>query len=132
MATVDLGKIKFQWRSAYADTTVYEADDVVSYSGSSFVYVGTVTAAAYDAAVTYDNTVKNVAIGSDNKIYRYINASPSTGNDPTSTATHWEVNTPGTTSPATTFWDLMADGTSPLTTQGDIICLLYTSDAADE
>ena len=121
MATVDLGKIKFQWRSAYADTTVYEADDVVSYSGSSFVYVGTVTAAAYDAAVTYDNTVKNVAIGSDNKIYRYINASPSTGNDPTSTATHWEVNTPGTASPATTFWDLMADGTSPLTTQGDII-----------
>ena len=121
MATVDLGKIKFQWRSAYADTTVYEADDVVSYSGSSFVYVGTVTAAAYDASTVYDQTVTNVAIGSDNKIYRYINAIPASGQDPTSTATHWEVNTPGTTSPATTFWDLMADGTTPLTTQGDIL-----------
>ena len=72
-------------------------------AAAGFVYVGTVTAAAYDASTVYDQTVTNVAIGSDNKIYRYINAIPASGQDPTSVATHWEVNTPGTTSPATTF-----------------------------
>ena len=39
MATVDLGKIKFDWKGAFATGTTYEADDVVSYSGSSWVYV---------------------------------------------------------------------------------------------
>ena len=121
MATVDLGKIKFNWTGAYADTTSYEADDVVQYGGDVFIYIGTVTPAAYDAAVTYDDTTKNVAIGSDNKIYRYINATPSDGNDPTSSPLYWEVNQPGTTSPATTYWDLMVEGTSTLTTQGDLV-----------
>ena len=121
MATVDLGKIKFNWTGAYADTTSYEADDVVQYGGDVFIYIGTVTPAAYDAAETYDDTTKNVAIGSDNKIYRYINATPSDGNDPTASPLYWEVNQPGTTSPATTYWDLMVEGTSTLTTQGDLV-----------
>ena len=121
MATVDLGKIKFNWTGAYADTTSYEADDVVQYGGDVFIYIGTVTPAAYDAAVTYDDTVTNVVIGSDNKIYRYINATPADGNDPTSSPLYWEVNQPGTTSPATTYWDLMVEGTSTLTTQGDLV-----------
>jgi alpha-tubulin suppressor-like RCC1 family protein len=120
MATVDLGKIKFNWTGAYADTTSYEADDVVQYGGDVFIYIGTVTPAAYDAAETYDDTVTNVVIGSDNKIYRYINATPSDGNDPTVSPLYWEVNEPGTTSPATTYWDLMVEGTSTLTTQGDL------------
>ena len=39
MATVDLGKIKFTWRGAFSTSNTYEADDVVSHSGSSWVYV---------------------------------------------------------------------------------------------
>ena len=35
MATVDLGKIKFDWKGAFATGTTYEADDVVSYTGGS-------------------------------------------------------------------------------------------------
>ena len=30
MATLDLGKIKFVWKGAYAGGTTYEVDDVVS------------------------------------------------------------------------------------------------------
>lgn len=41
MATVDLGKIKFTWRGAFATGNTYEADDVVSSGGSSWVYVNT-------------------------------------------------------------------------------------------
>ena len=41
MATVDLGKIKFTWRGAFSTSNTYEADDVVSHSGSSWVYVNT-------------------------------------------------------------------------------------------
>ena len=39
MATVDLGKIKFTWKGAFATGTTYEADDVVSSGGSSWIYV---------------------------------------------------------------------------------------------
>ena len=39
MATIDLGKIKFTWKGAFATGTTYEADDVVSYAGSSWIYV---------------------------------------------------------------------------------------------
>jgi alpha-tubulin suppressor-like RCC1 family protein len=119
VATVDLGKIKFTWRGTYADTTVYEADDVVYDGSSSFVYIGGATPAAYAALTTYNTN--DVAIGSDSKVYRYINSSATAGNDPTSTSGFWAVNQPGTTSPATTFWNLMADGTNPLTTQGDVM-----------
>lgn len=38
MATLDLGKIKFVWKGAYDGATTYEADDVVSYQGSSYIY----------------------------------------------------------------------------------------------
>lgn len=119
MATVDLGKIKFTWRGTYADTTVYEADDVVYSGSSSFVYIGTATPIAYAGGTTYNTN--DVAIGSDSKVYRYINSSSAAGQDPTSTTGYWEVNTPGITSPATLFWNLMADGTNPLTTQGDLM-----------
>lgn len=39
MATIDVGKIKFVWKGAYAAGTAYTVDDVVSYSGSSWVNI---------------------------------------------------------------------------------------------
>ena len=119
MATLDVGKIKFTWKGTYADTTVYEADDVAQFNGSSFVYIGTTTPTAYNAATVYQQY--ELAIGSNNKVYRFINATPTAGQDPTTATSYWEVNQPGTTSPATLYWDLMADGTNVLTTQGDIL-----------
>ena len=37
MATINLGNIKFNWKGAYAGGTAYLIDDVVSYSGSSYI-----------------------------------------------------------------------------------------------
>ena len=37
MAQIDLGKLKFNWKGAWATATAYEVDDVVSYGGASFV-----------------------------------------------------------------------------------------------
>ena len=39
MAQIDLGKLKFNWKGAWATATAYEVDDVVSYGGASFVVV---------------------------------------------------------------------------------------------
>lgn len=77
MATIDLGKIKFTWRGAFSTSNTYEADDVVSHSGSSWIYV---------------------------------NATSKTG-----------TNAGAPSNSNTTHWNLMADGTSPLTTAGDVM-----------
>ena len=39
MATIDLGKIKFNWRGTFSSSDTYEKDDVVFYPPSSWVYV---------------------------------------------------------------------------------------------
>ena len=39
MATIDLGKIKFNWKGTYAGGTAYVVDDVVSYNGSSYICI---------------------------------------------------------------------------------------------
>lgn len=39
MFEVDLGKVKFQWKGTYNSSTIYEKDDVVYHSGSSWVYI---------------------------------------------------------------------------------------------
>ena len=36
MAQIDLGKLKFQWRGNYADSTAYEVDDVVFDKGTNW------------------------------------------------------------------------------------------------
>tara|TARA_B100000424_G_scaffold271630_1_gene275385 strand:- start:1927 stop:3993 length:2067 start_codon:yes stop_codon:yes gene_type:complete len=77
MATVDLGKIKFHWRGAFSNSNTYEADDVVSHAGSSWIYVNTTSKTGTNAGA------------------------PSNSN--------------------TTHWNLMADGTLPLTTAGDLL-----------
>ena len=40
MSIIDLGKIKLVWRGAYDAATSYEADDVVSYQGASYIATG--------------------------------------------------------------------------------------------
>jgi|14BtaG_2_1085337.scaffolds.fasta_scaffold00324_12 alpha-tubulin suppressor-like RCC1 family protein len=77
MATIDVGKIKFTWKGAFATGTTYEKDDVVSYASSSWVYVN---AAAKTGTAAGAPTNANSA--------------------------HWNV---------------MAAGSNPLTTQGDIL-----------
>ena len=77
MATIDVGKIKFTWRSAFSTSNTYEKDDVVSYQGSSWVYVNAANKTGSAAGA------------------------PSTSNS--------------------SHWNLMADGTNPLTTSGDIM-----------
>jgi len=37
MATLNLGNIKLNWKGAYSGGTAYVVDDVVSYSGSSYI-----------------------------------------------------------------------------------------------
>jgi hypothetical protein len=46
MATVDLGKIRFNWKGAYAAGTAYVANDVVSSGGSSYMCIQAVTGTA--------------------------------------------------------------------------------------
>ena len=72
MATIDVGKIKFTWKGAWASGTTYEADDVVSHSGTSWVYVKSTAASGQTPA---DNT----------------------------------------------YWDIMADGSNPMSAAGDVI-----------
>ena len=43
MATIDLGKIKMVWRSAYNNATAYTIDDVVSHNGTSYICIAATT-----------------------------------------------------------------------------------------
>ena len=52
MATVDLGKIKFHWRGAFSNSNTYEADDVVSHAGSSWIYVNTTSKTGTNAGAS--------------------------------------------------------------------------------
>jgi len=44
--TIDLGKIKFNWRGTYDATASYVKDDVVEYGGSAWVATNSITASA--------------------------------------------------------------------------------------
>tara|TARA_E500000178_G_C16847184_1_gene673404 strand:- start:73 stop:816 length:744 start_codon:yes stop_codon:yes gene_type:complete len=39
MATINIGKIKFNWQGTYNAATAYAIDDVVSYNGSSYICI---------------------------------------------------------------------------------------------
>ena len=73
MATIDLGKIRLNWRGTYVSTTTYEYNDAVYYQNSSYVY---------------------------------INTNSSSGNTPQATGSYWQI---------------LADGTTELTTRGDLL-----------
>jgi hypothetical protein len=72
ITSINLGKIKFNWKGAWALGVAYVKDDVVRYSGSSYVVV--------------------------------------TGH---TSATSWATNS--------SKFELMAEGTTPTTTKGDLI-----------
>ena len=62
MFEVDLGKIKFKWMG-HINTVPYEKDDVVSYSGTSFICVNNTTGVAPTSSPNpFWNTM---ALGSD-------------------------------------------------------------------
>ena len=108
MAQIDLGKLKFQWRGNYADSTAYEVDDVVFDKGTTWIVVSAVAnsnttdpeannkfermssgynyRAAYSGASIY---YYNDLVLESNNIYRYISNAPSSGN-PVSNTTYWQ------------------------------------------
>jgi len=120
MATVDLGKIKFNWTGAWNDSTVYEADDVVSYGGSSYICKQTMAPAAFDMATLYRQY--DISYGqSDGNIYIHYSATSSTGQVPELSPSYWTLLSPSTANPGLQYWDLMAEGQSVLTTLGDLM-----------
>ena len=120
MAQIDLGKLKFQWKGNYADSTAYEVDDVVFDKGSTWVVTAAITGSnttdpeanssfdrmvsgynyrnAYDAAITY---YLNDLVLHSNTVYRYINNTPASGNTPPA-GSHWAVFLPNTSGNAFT------------------------------
>ena len=120
MAQIDLGKLKFQWKGNYADSTAYEVDDVVFDKGSTWVVTTAITGSnttdpeanssfdrmvsgynyrnAYDAAITY---YLNDLVLHSNTVYRYINNTPASGNTPPA-GSHWAVFLPNTSGNAFT------------------------------
>ena len=80
ITSINLGKIKFNWKGIWAQNTVYVKDDVIRYNGSSYVCtIGHTSSTSYN--------------------------------------TH------------SSKWDLMAEGTTPTTTEGDLIYRSSTQDA---
>jgi len=74
MATIDLGKIKFNWRGTYAGGTAYVPDDVVAYTD------GSVTSSYMCVAATTGNAPSSggTAHASWNYLAKGQNASPTT------------------------------------------------------
>ena len=67
MATIDLGKIKFNWRGTYAGGTAYVPDDVVYYMdgsvGSSYMCVANTTGNAPSSGGTLHASWEYLAKG---------------------------------------------------------------------
>ena len=67
MATIDLGKIKFNWRGTYAGGTAYVPDDVVYYEdgsvGSSYMCVANTTGNAPSSGGTLHASWQYLAKG---------------------------------------------------------------------
>tara|TARA_B100000963_G_scaffold361429_1_gene396701 strand:- start:425 stop:3175 length:2751 start_codon:yes stop_codon:yes gene_type:complete len=108
MAQIDLGKLKFQWRGNYADSTAYEVDDVVFDKGSTWIVVTAVAnsntsdpeannkferlSSGFNYRAAYSNSSTyylNDLVLESNNIYRYINDTSSSGNA-VSNGTYWQ------------------------------------------
>ena len=120
MAQIDLGKLKFQWKGNYADSTAYEVDDVVFDKGSTWVVTAGITTAnttdpeassSFDRMVSgfnyraaYNNSTTyylNDLVLESNVVYRYINNTPASGNA-VSNGSYWAVFLPNTSGNAFT------------------------------
>jgi hypothetical protein len=80
ITSINLGKIKFNWRGIWANGVAYVKDDVVRYNGSSYVCI-----TGHTSVPSFSTNVLK--------------------------------------------WDLMAEGTTPTTTEGDLIYRNATQDA---
>ncbi len=108
MAQIDLGKLKFQWRGNYADSTAYEVDDVVFDKGTTWIVVSAVAnsnttdpeannkfermSSGYNYRAGYSSGLiyyYNDLVLESNSVYRYISNAPSSGN-PVSNTTYWQ------------------------------------------
>ncbi len=56
MATISLGKIAFSWQGAYDASTSYDSQDVVSYSGSSYICTQDGTSGQLPVSLVYANS----------------------------------------------------------------------------
>ena len=120
MAQIDLGKLKFQWKGNYADSTAYEVDDVVFDKGSTWVVTAGITTAnttdpeasssfermvsGFNYRAAYNNSTTyylNDLVLESNVVYRYINNTPASGNA-VSSGSHWAVFLPNTSGNAFT------------------------------
>jgi hypothetical protein len=116
MATIDIGKIRFTWRSTWVNTIAYSQNDAVSYNGSSWIAKIDQTASAYNAVTVYSSGDLATDGG---VVYRFINVTPTAGQQPSASVGYWSTNEP--TSTNTVYWDIVAEGTNILTTQGDLM-----------
>ena len=78
MAQIDLGKLKFQWKGNYADSTAYEVDDVVFDKGSTWVVTAGITTANTtdpEASSSFDRMVSgfNYRAAYNNSTTYYLN-----------------------------------------------------------
>jgi len=80
ITSINLGKIKFNWKGIWQQNTAYVKDDVVRYNGSSYVCI-----LGHTSTTSFTNNNSK--------------------------------------------WDLMAEGTTPTTTEGDLIYRNSTQDA---
>ena len=62
MAQIDLGKLKFNWRGEYANSTAYEVDDVVYYNGTTYV-VTTAIPSSNNIVPAQSNSFNQMASG---------------------------------------------------------------------
>ena len=124
MAQIDLGKLKFQWKGNYADSTAYEIDDVVFDASTAWVCT---------AAVAASNTTNPEANASFARMASGMNwrGDFSSSNSyylndivKSSTTLYRYKHTTATNNapPNATFWDvfLQTGDTNVITTSGDL------------
>ena len=127
MAQIDLGKLKFQWKGLYFDSTAYEVDDVVHYDGSTYTVTSAVPSnntsrpgvnaafalmarglkfrGAYQSNTTY---LHNEVVTYDGASWISLQSASFQNQTPQSGSAYWEVLTP-------------APASNVLTTPGDLV-----------
>ncbi len=130
MATIDLGKIKINWKGTYAGGTAYVVDDAVEYTDgsvtSSFICTTASTGNAPSSGGTVHGSWDYLAKGAQatptttrgDLIYRAASADARLAKGTTGHYLRQGTNDP--------YWDAVS--TSPTTTEGDII---YRGGSAD-
>lgn len=109
MAQIDLGKLKFTWKGQYADSTAYEADDIVFDKGTTWVVTAAVasnnsadpeansaftrmaTGINWRGAFSGSNTYYlNDLTSNSGSLWLYINTTASSTVPSSSATSHWD------------------------------------------